>query len=434
MACKKLLALVFAAGLLAASAQEAPGQTSVYFGSSPNPVGSGARALGMGGAFIGVADDATAASWNPGGLVQLKNPEISFVVEGYSRKESSDFGPNHPEADGSTTLTQEDLNYASVVYPFNWLNRNMAVSLNYQKLYDFNRDLSFPITLENDQYTVDMEATWRQEGSLSALGLAYCIQIVPSLSAGFTLNYWDDAASDNSWKEKNRFRGTLDIGYGPMPFDDSKTQENEFDGFNANIGLLWHASEELSVGVVLKTPFTADIRRTTNNTTRLDETAPEDLELDMPLSFGIGVAYRFTDSFRMSADVYRTEWDDFVYRDSSGNETSAVSGKPLKDSDVDPTYQVRLGAEYLISNQAARYTVPIRAGLFYDPSPAEGSPDDFWGISIGSGISFERFSIDAAYQYRFGNDVNSSAVGGQGVDFGMDVDEHTGYLSFILYF
>ena len=35
---------------------------TVGIASSPNPVGSGARALGMGGAFIGVADDATAAS------------------------------------------------------------------------------------------------------------------------------------------------------------------------------------------------------------------------------------------------------------------------------------------------------------------------------------------------------------------------------------
>ena len=47
--------------------------------SSFNPVGSGARALGMGGAFIAVADDATAASWNPGGLIQLEKPEISAV-------------------------------------------------------------------------------------------------------------------------------------------------------------------------------------------------------------------------------------------------------------------------------------------------------------------------------------------------------------------
>ena len=42
-------------------------------------VGSGARAFGMGGAFIAVADDATAASWNPAGLSQLEKPELSGV-------------------------------------------------------------------------------------------------------------------------------------------------------------------------------------------------------------------------------------------------------------------------------------------------------------------------------------------------------------------
>ena len=35
-------------------------------------LGLGARALGMGGAFVGVADDATAGFWNPAGLVQIQ--------------------------------------------------------------------------------------------------------------------------------------------------------------------------------------------------------------------------------------------------------------------------------------------------------------------------------------------------------------------------
>ena len=65
--------------------------------SSPNPVGSGARALGMGGAFIAVADDATAASWNPGGLIQLETPEVSIVGAGFYRSEDNTFSL-HPEA------------------------------------------------------------------------------------------------------------------------------------------------------------------------------------------------------------------------------------------------------------------------------------------------------------------------------------------------
>ena len=57
-----------------------------------NFIGAGARARGMGGAFIGVADDATATSWNPGGLAKLEKPEASLVglFETYSRV--NDFG------------------------------------------------------------------------------------------------------------------------------------------------------------------------------------------------------------------------------------------------------------------------------------------------------------------------------------------------------
>ncbi len=42
----------------------------------------GARSLGFGGAFVALADDATAAYANPAGLVQLVEPEVS--VEGRS--------------------------------------------------------------------------------------------------------------------------------------------------------------------------------------------------------------------------------------------------------------------------------------------------------------------------------------------------------------
>lgn len=65
-----------------------------------NPVGSGARALGMGSAFVAVADDATAASWNPGGLIQLDRAEISIVGDVISRTDVLTFG-NNPEANSS---------------------------------------------------------------------------------------------------------------------------------------------------------------------------------------------------------------------------------------------------------------------------------------------------------------------------------------------
>ena len=39
----------------------------------------GARSMGFGGAFVGLADDATAAIANPAGLAQLIKPEVSFA-------------------------------------------------------------------------------------------------------------------------------------------------------------------------------------------------------------------------------------------------------------------------------------------------------------------------------------------------------------------
>src|SRR5882724_8808442 len=41
----------------------------------------GARSLGMGGAFVAVADDATAVIANPAGLVILQRPELSAEVK-----------------------------------------------------------------------------------------------------------------------------------------------------------------------------------------------------------------------------------------------------------------------------------------------------------------------------------------------------------------
>lgn len=41
--------------------------------------GFGARALGMGGAFVSIADDASAVYWNPAGLVQLEQSQVLLM-------------------------------------------------------------------------------------------------------------------------------------------------------------------------------------------------------------------------------------------------------------------------------------------------------------------------------------------------------------------
>ncbi|GAG92564.1 unnamed protein product, partial [marine sediment metagenome] len=61
------------------------GSSSIYAagkGTSGAPflkIGGGVRAIGMGGAFGAVADDATTIYWNPGGLTNISDKEITVA-------------------------------------------------------------------------------------------------------------------------------------------------------------------------------------------------------------------------------------------------------------------------------------------------------------------------------------------------------------------
>ncbi|CAN2039884.1 long-chain fatty acid transport protein [Candidatus Magnetomoraceae bacterium gMMP-15] len=437
---------------ISAFAEVPPEAKPPSFTSSPNSVGSGARALGMGGAFIAVADDATSASWNPGGLIQLEKPEFSIVGTWFHRSEDNEF--DDPGASsGLQSLSEGDINYLSLAYRFSLLNRNMIISLNYQNLYDFSREWDITIA-KNIESNVDHT----QDGTLSALGLAYCIEIVPEFSFGFTLNFWKDGLSPNEWERTTttNFSGTTTGG---LEFYGNTFQKDEysFEGFNINLGFLWHLTDKLTLGAVLKTPFTADLEYEKaysdlvifpTNPDLNDQTPLSsqeyDEELEMPMSYGIGLSYNFSKQFTLSADIYRTEWQDFIIKGADGVEKSAVSGNKIHESnldptdpndklaDIDPTYQFRIGAEYLFINPEKEYVIPIRGGIFYDPAPAEESPDDFFGFSLGSGIAISRYLFDIAYQYRYGNDVGKYMIPNLGLS--QDVEEHTIYTSLIIHF
>jgi len=410
--------------------------------STPVPVGSGARALGMGGAFIAIADDATAASWNPGGLVQLERSEISAVGAFFSRTDNIQIGVDS-ETEGPETVSDSRLNYLSAVVPFQLIHRNMVVSVNFQNLYDFTTEQEFTII---DSTGVDageeQRYNYKSDGSLSAIGIAYAVQVTPRMSIGVTLNIWQDSIYDNEWTEQRSESGSGTDAGDRFESELSTEDTYKFSGLNANLGILWQLSSSFTLGAVLKTPFEADVEHTYTldgtiqfpdldgfDTTVSDEDR-EDGTLSMPVSYGVGIAYRFSDILTLSLDLFRTEWDDYVFTDEDGDKLSPITGKLPSESDVDATHLVRMGAEYLILK--GKYIFPLRGGLFMDQAPAEGNPDNYYGFSLGSGIARGRTVFDAAYQYRFGRDVGAS--GREAWDFSQDTDEHIVYASMIIYF
>jgi hypothetical protein len=95
----------------------------------------GARSLGVGGAFVSIADDATAVESNPAGLTILLYPEASFEFKGvqYTRKVNEG-----TSAERSFDKSSVFPSFASLVYPIG----NLRLAASYSKIVDTGGDLA----------------------------------------------------------------------------------------------------------------------------------------------------------------------------------------------------------------------------------------------------------------------------------------------------
>jgi hypothetical protein len=94
----KISTTVIAWCVYAASASAGDTYVAKYAGEFM-AIGVGGRALGLGGAYVALANDVTAGYWNPAGLARITYPEFSLM---------------HDEQFGSL----ENFDYAAVAFPF----------------------------------------------------------------------------------------------------------------------------------------------------------------------------------------------------------------------------------------------------------------------------------------------------------------------------
>ena len=93
-------------------------------------LGVGARALGMGGAFLARPDDATAATWNPAGLSYLRRPEVSVV--GNTLSAHSTLGLDTTHGNAST------LDFLAITYPLSFGGSAGSAQISYQRAIPFD--------------------------------------------------------------------------------------------------------------------------------------------------------------------------------------------------------------------------------------------------------------------------------------------------------
>ncbi|MCK4654906.1 MAG: hypothetical protein KAU01_10730 [Candidatus Cloacimonetes bacterium] len=320
-----------------------------------NITGAGARVAGMGGAFIGVADDATAITWNPGGLTQLYRPEVSVVTRYITEKYDAEYDEE--------TYDQGHfvVNFVSAAYPL--MNGKLVVALAYQKQLDMFSDWG------------DDTESFGGANTITP-GLAY--RIIPLLSIGMATNIWT-----GSWEED-----TIDYG-------DYVSRSINFSGFNMNLGAMLDFSNfqnpiPLKFGFSMRTPFELEVE------VDADYDYYDDMEytniVEMPMMMGFGASYRIGENFTVAADYEMRKYgaSEIVYEDDSS--------VPLSDSEEDLN-QFRVGGEYLVITDFA--VIPLRLGYQNVPTLIADENEDQvvgTGLSFGSGLIFERFSFDVTFQ------------------------------------
>ncbi|MBI2434229.1 MAG: outer membrane protein transport protein [Candidatus Hydrogenedentes bacterium] len=233
---------------------------------SPTPVGSGARAAAMGNAFVAIADDATAASWNPAGLVQLERPEVSmaYMFNGVSDAFSAF---DHPEVSSRHGIQNLDLNYLSFVYPVPRLilGKNVSLALNYQRKYDLSREFSLDYrsafasragTVTNQLLTMDFE----QSGGLSTITPAVAFELTHRVSVGVAVNLWESSLlNENGWQQTTVTEG-ISLTSGIPTYTHTRTKERyeDFSGVNLTLGGLWSIKEKWRLALRYDTAFSGE--------------------------------------------------------------------------------------------------------------------------------------------------------------------------------
>ncbi len=368
-------------------------------------VGAGARAAGMGGAFTAVADDASAASFNPAGLALLVRPEASAVLDGRRHHDAydafTDFEDGALETYGasSSSFNTGSLNFASFTYPVLVADRNLTFQLSFHRLidFDFQGDRIFDETSAGTGRVATLDQRVDQDGDVSTLSLAAAYQLTQRLSLGITLSRWI-----GKWSFSTRTRETALAGDEPTTTL-RYSQDNAWSGWNSTLGMLLRY-RYLNVGATVRTPFDGDFqvdsRLDTSFESPFEPTSHFSGTLSWPSSFTAGLAIKPLETWFLTADYAEFDWDDLEIR--------GLADEPVNFFDLQPKQQTaaRHSGEWRFGTEVTLFphdeVIGLRAGYFRVPRPVPMAPpgesDATVGYSLGAGWKHGPLTFDVAYQ------------------------------------
>ena len=381
----------------------------------------GARSLGLGGAFVALADDATAALANPAGLVQLADPEVSiegrhwsystpFTATGNVQGSPTGIGLD-TEIGLRTGISSDDstgVSFLSFVYP-----RGRWSFAFYRHLYlKFESTAVTQGLFRDGQFArhryFDQVAT--ADTLITSYGLSSAVRITDSLSLGLGVVLYDAdvtmIGSVHRWDNPDDLLGTP-TSFGPENLVTTTTLTQEDKDMGLTGGFLWRVSPSWRLGGKFREGPEIHIGGAVlfGPANSLGFPPGYEMEIDdfatakYPDTYGLGVAFR-SPGGRWTAAL---EWDRITYSDMP-------KSLELDDQTVDDGDEVHLGGEYVFLG--SKPLLALRAGAWLDPEHAMRATSDNpytqallrpvgdkMHYAVGFGMAFQRFQLDGAIDF-----------------------------------
>jgi len=365
----------------------------------------GPKSLGMGGAFIGLANDYSAIYWNPAGMTQLHGTQIgvfasdviplaTYKLEAYkidaTAKVNNYISPNIM---AYVPLMEGDLTIGVGAY----VPAGLGAEWNGDDLAAF----SGPSMTSYE---------WMSKIAVFNLSPAIAYKINDMFSVGAALNvYYGMFDMKKPMDNINITGGT------PVPGKDGMmdTQYDESSsgiGLGFSAGLLVRPIDNLQVGLSFKTKNTIAFSGTAKNSGNqlMDAIGMKESDFDRdiawPLWYGIGVAWKPIDNLTIAVDAQFSQWSVSEKELTTTYKDWLVGEKPMETTmnmEWKDAWQIRFGVQYDVSKDFA-----ARVGFYIDPAPA---PDKTLNILFPSN---NYNAVTAGFSYALSDDL--------GLDFGIE--------------
>jgi long-subunit fatty acid transport protein len=389
----------------------------------------GARSLGMGGAFIGLADDASAAESNPAGLTILRKSEVSMELRQSTISQRFVTGGTYPfVTDGDFPAQDLNVTFASVVVPF-----HAGVVAGY-----YHRPLSFSNQVDVTSRYTTPNFYLGPDGPVSAgqcganctehriYPFATSVDVAIETFGLAAARRWGDFSFGAAVRyhrfseEADTFRQDLDAPGSPV-FAVAQTNASRLFGKTSDndltfvAGVRWIPSSVFSAGAIVKKGPTFPVAVQAAPSTSATMQLVASTEFHVPSIIGVGVSYRPAPQLTINADAVRVGYgkltDKFVsvleYGTESAGAIESAAGYETKNG-----LELHAGVEYFI---LLRAPVGLRAGWWRDPAHSiayRGPLTTPHGVaarilfpgteaenhySVGIGVSLPHFGVDVAY-------------------------------------